>query len=125
MGTHYHSCSRCGRIHPDGYKCSVGRTYRGGEERKLRARYVWALKAQDIKDRSHYLCAVCKDRGIITTEDLSVHHIEKLAERADLFLEDENLICLCSEHHRQADSGKLDKDYLRQLAQVRDHGRAD
>ena len=119
----YKSCSRCGRIHPAGQKCTKGRTYRNDKQRELRARYAWAKKSQDIKDRSHYLCAVCYDMGAITTEDLSVHHIDKLSERADLLLEDENLICLCGKHHRQADKGEIDKDYLRQLVRNRDSGR--
>lgn len=112
----FKSCSRCGKIHPADYKCSAGRIYRGGEERQLRSKYTWACKAKDILDRSHYMCAVCKDQGIVTTEGLEVHHIEKLSERQDLFLDDDNLVCLCQKHHKAADHGKISKDYLRELA---------
>ena len=114
------ACSRCGKIHPANYKCNVGRVYRGGEERELRNKEVWHETSRDIRERTHYLCEVCKQNGIITYKDTEVHHIEKLKERTDLLLEDENLVCLCKEHHRMADRGEISKDYLRTLARRRD-----
>lgn len=62
------------------------------------------------------MCEVCRDQGKVTTEGLEVHHIEKLREDPDGLIEDDNLICLCRKHHRMADDGELDKDYLRGLA---------
>ena len=38
------------------------------------------------------------------------------------FLDNYNLICLCTDHHKQADQGKLDKEYLRKLARKREKG---
>ena len=114
------ACSRCGKIHPANYKCNVGKVYRGGEERRLRNKNIWHEKSRDIRESSHYLCAVCKDQGIITYKDVEVHHIEKLKDREDLLLDDENLVCLCRYHHKMADEGKIDKDYLKGLAKERD-----
>ena len=115
----YRSCSRCGKIHSTSYKCNVGRVYRETEERQLRNKYAWAKKSVQIRDDAHYLCEVCRDQGIINYADVEVHHIEKLRDRKDLLLEDENLICLCVEHHKQADDGRISQEYLRSLAQSR------
>lgn len=115
----YKACSRCGRIHPASFICNKGKVYAGGEERKLRNKYAWALKSQQIREDSQNLCAVCRDIGVYTYDNLEVHHIEKLAEHPEKLLDDDNLICLCVEHHKQADRGELDKDYLKKLAQGR------
>ena len=114
------ACSRCGRIHPAGYKCNVGRVYKGGEERKLRSQWSWNEKRTQIKEDAHYLCEVCRDHGILTYNDVEVHHIEKIKDRPDLFLEDSNLVVLCRSHHKDADDGKIDKDYLKALAKKRE-----
>ena len=94
--------------------------YSGGQERELRAKYKWAQKSQDIRERSNYLCAVCRDQGVYTYEGLEVHHIDKLKDYPEKLLDDYNLICLCVIHHKQADSGELDKDYLKELVRQRE-----
>ena len=66
------------------------------------------------------MCEVCRDEGELTHEGLEVHHIEKISAAPDLYLDDDNLVCLCVRHHKLADEGKIDKEYLRKLAQVRD-----
>ncbi len=55
-----------------------------------------------------------------TYEGVEVHHITKIRDDAGLLLDDSNLIVLCEEHHKQADEGLLDADYLRKLAEQRD-----
>lgn len=63
------------------------------------------------------LCAVgYGGEPIKYNPDVSVHHIEPLAEAWDKRLEDNNLICLCSLHHKQAESGGIDKELLKKLA---------
>ena len=116
----YKSCSRCGKLHPKGYVCNVGRTYNGGEERTLRRKNAWKEKSEEIRERSRYLCAVCEYQGRYTYTGLEVHHIEKLKDREDLFLEDTNLVCLCTEHHKEADAGKISKEFLKTLVKLRD-----
>lgn len=116
----YKSCSRCGKLHPKGYICRAGTIYSGGSERKLRSTNRWRLKAEEIKERSNYLCAVCKEAGIYTYDDLEVHHITKIKDNEDLLLEDSNLICLCQLHHKEADAGRIDPEKLRLLAKLRD-----
>ena len=117
----YKSCSRCGKIHDINYKCNVGKVYKGGEERQLRSRYAWALKSKEIKERSNYLCEVCKQEGIYTYENLEVHHITKVSENKDRLLDNTNLICLCQKHHKLADKNIIPKDYLEELAMIREN----
>lgn len=116
----YKSCSKCGKIHPSGYKCNAGRIYTKTDEDKLRSRYAWTKKAKQIKEDANGLCEVCKAHGVFTYDDLEVHHITKLREDPNGLLEDDNLICLCSYHHKQADAGELDADYLRELVRERE-----
>lgn len=113
------SCSKCGKLHPRGYKCNKGRTYAKTDESRLRSKYAWTKKANQIKEDAQGLCEVCKAQGVYTYDGLEVHHITKLSENPDGLLEDDNLICLCVYHHKQADSGELDADYLRALAKER------
>ena len=111
----YKACA-CGRIHPSGYVCDkIKRTYQGGNERKLRSTYSWTLKSQEIRERANHLCEVCRDQNIFTYNNLEVHHIEKIRDEESKLLDDYNLICLCKDHHTQADDGKIDKEYLKQL----------
>lgn len=118
----FRACGRCGKIHPKNQPCNKWRVYSGGNDRTLRGTYSWKLKREQIKERAHYLCEVCKDKGEINYKDLEVHHITKLTENEDLLLDNYNLICLCSRCHRLADDGKIDKDYLLELARKREDG---
>lgn len=114
------SCSKCGKIHDDKYICKSGRLPRTNEQ-ALRNLNKWHIKSQEIRERSLYICSVCKDKGEISFDDkLEVHHIIKLRDDPNGLLEDDNLICLCTLHHKQADRGELSIDYLRGLAQKRD-----
>lgn len=91
-------------------------------EQALRCRSSWTLKSREIRERSFYLCAVCKDQGILKADDnVEVHHIRKLRDYPDGLLEDDNLVCSCTYHHKQADQGELDAEYLIKLAQERDN----
>ena len=116
----YKACSRCGKLHPAGYRCTKGRQYKGGEERDLRSTYDWKQKRTEIKEKANYLCEVCRDKGLLTYKGLEVHHIEKLADNSDLLCDNDNLVVLCVMHHKQADAGELDKEYLRELARRRE-----
>ena len=116
------SCSRCGRIHSDKYVCpsNIRRKYTNTEENELRSRYSWKLKRESIRERSFYLCAICKSSGDYRAKDIEIHHIRKLKDYPQGLLEDSNLIALCIEHHKAADKGEIDPDYLRKLADIRD-----
>ena len=121
----YKTCSRCGQIHDTRYKCTINKPivdysrYSTNEERELRSGAEWKAKSIEIRTAARYLCEVCFDRGIYNYRDLEVHHITKLRDNVAGLLDDNNLICLCAKHHRQADNGQLDADYLRRLAKGR------
>ena len=118
----YKSCSKCGKIHDSNYKCNVGRVYKDSEERRLRNTYAWQQKSLEIREASNYLCAECKEKGIYNYNDLEVHHITPIREDKTRLLDNYNLICLCNEHHRQADNDEIDRDYLFKLAKSREEG---
>lgn len=119
----YKACSRCGKIHKIGYKCNHNRPkYQYDyEEAKLRNTDKWHKKAQEIKERSKYLCAECLRHNIYNYKDLETHHIDKLKDRPDRLLDDSNLICLCRYHHRMADAGMIAKEILFKMAEERDN----
>ena len=116
----FKSCSRCGKIHPKNYQCNVGRTFTGGSERHLRSQYAWTKKSEEIRESAHHLCEVCLAENIYTYDNLEVHHIVKVRDDESKLLDNENLICLCQEHHKQADNNEIDKDYLIELARKRE-----
>ena len=120
----FKACSKCGKIHPMNHQCNVGRIYTGGDERKLRSKYAWTRKSEEIREKACHICEVCKDKGMITKEsynNIEVHHIIKVKDDKSRLLDNENLICLCQEHHKQADNNELDKEYLIELARKREH----
>lgn len=115
------SCTKCGRIHDINFKCNGGGRLPQTAEQALRRRTSWTNKSKEIRERSKYLCAVCLDKGEARADDdIEVHHIRKLRDYPEGLLEDDNLVCLCTYHHKQADNGILSAEYLRELAQRRD-----
>lgn len=114
------SCSKCGKMHPRGYKCNKGLKISYKKEYdKARSTYAWTTKARQIKDDANGLCEVCKALGVYTYNNLEVHHIVKLKDNPEGLLDDNNLICLCVEHHKQADAGEISAEYLRGLVERR------
>ena len=116
----YKSCSRCGKIHDSNFKCNFGKVYIKDNEHKLRSTNKWTQKSLEIRERANYLCEVCRDEGKITYEGLEVHHIDKIREDETKLLDNSNLVCLCTYHHKLADENAISKDYLRKLAMARD-----
>ena len=78
------------------------------------------LKRKEIKERDLYLCQACAANIPPTAkqfnyEDLEVHHIDKLTDDYEKRLDDNNLITLCSLHHKMADRGQIKASVLRSL----------
>ena len=86
------------------------------EEKRLRSKNKWTQKSIEIRERANYLCEVCRDQGVWTYENVEVHHIRKIKDNPEMYLENENLICLCQLHHKAADNNKIDVNYLISLA---------
>ena len=117
----FKSCAKCGKIHSSNFICHESkRVFVKGNERKLRSTNKWTEKSKEIRERANHLCEVCRDEGVFTYKNLEVHHITKVTEAPDLLLDDNNLICLCQEHHKKADDGSLAKDYLIRLVEKRE-----
>ena len=113
------SCTICGKIHSTDIKCKKPVERSDALAYKLRQSNRWHMKSLEIREQSQWLCAVCRDQGIINVEMPSVHHITKLRDNPEGLLDDENLVALCSKHHEEADDGIIDADYLRALAKKR------
>ena len=122
-------CPTCGGIHEIGQECAEQKRRRqewlrnhGGYKRehdKLRSTYAWTQKAAQVKAEANWLCERCRRRGRYIHKDIEVHHIEKLADRPDLLLDDANLVVLCQSCHKAADAGEIPKDELRAIAAER------
>lgn len=117
----YKACSICGKVHPAGQMCKPHRVYNNTPERNLRNTASWHKKAQEIKAKAGYLCEICKQEGNYTYNGLEVHHIDKLKDNQAGLLKDNNLICLCVKHHKEADAGLINKAYLKILAEQREN----
>ena len=48
----------------------------------------------------------------LNSDNISVHHIEKLEENYEKRLDDYNLISLCEVHHKMADRNDIPKSVL-------------
>ena len=126
-----YSCPRCGRVHPYG-QCPVKNQIDGlmshgkkepSQNDKFRRGRSWQRKRQRILERDLFLCKVCLDHKynyskVKDNRHLQVHHIIPLSERFDLKLNSNNLISLCSYHHKLAELGEIPRSYLQALAKV-------
>ena len=115
-------CSRCQKVHPFNQPCSCAKykkNIKDGNERKLRRTNAWKEKSLQIREQADNLCEVCRDKGRFIYNNLEVHHIHKIKDAPERYLDDENLICLCGSCHKDADKGLLKIDYLERLAQRR------
>lgn len=116
------TCSRCGIV-PFDHVCPYRkRKYHKKDARAERFRNsaVWQRKRDYIKRRDLFLCQACRANipptfNIYNSKELEVHHIIKLAVDYELRLSDNNLITLCTIHHRMADRGEIEVETLREL----------
>lgn len=116
----YRACSRCGKIHRANEVCRIKRQYKSSKEGELRNTYSWHKKAEEIKEKSKYLCSLCLEEGIYNYNSLEVHHIDKVSEDESRLLDDYNLICLCTRHHKEIENNLNIKDKLFELAKNRE-----
>lgn len=125
------SCQYCGRIHDSKYVCqqkqqAISSRQIKGKTRADRFRWTreWKEKRAEIRERDH-VCLVCK-LGLYgamrkyETNDLSVHHIDRIEEAWDNRLDNYNLITLCGMHHEMAEKGEIPKEILRELAEEKE-----
>lgn len=110
------TCTYCHKIHDVKMKCTAKKGY----YREKNSRYEkdkdyikfikskqWHEKSQEIKLLDCYCCLMCKSLGLNSPKYLEVHHIVKYRNDASLKLDNNNLITLCVNHHKQADANKI------------------
>lgn len=111
------TCPVCGRIHDARNMCRSKRTWRKKDDAASRFRNTaaWQRARDAARESDMNLCVVCRSRGAITTDGLSVHHIVPIEEDYSLRLEQGNLVTLCSMHHDEAERGLISASELRRL----------
>lgn len=73
--------------------------YQLNDEERFYSSGSWQRKRKTTKEDQGYLCLNCLDNGVYT-ECTQVHHIVEILEDWSLRLDDDNLICLCTECHK-------------------------
>lgn len=113
------SCQYCHKIHDSKYDCGMKpqKNNRRTDLDSFRYTSAWQRKRDEIKERDRYLCQICRRRlyGTVrqyNSENLSVHHANKLNEEYEQRLDSCNLITLCEMHHKMADDGTIPKDVI-------------
>lgn len=112
----------CGKVHDTKIECNQKkkRLISKSKAGDLRNTYRWRKKREEIKIRDNYICMICKEElrknlTKIKKKELHVHHIIPYKQDVSLFLEDTNLITLCTYHHELAEAGEIKKKTLRKL----------
>ena len=60
--------------------------------------YRWVKKRQEILQRDHWACQICRRKGRYRRAT-TVHHIKHLKDAPELALTDDNLLSLCAACH--------------------------
>lgn len=118
------SCQYCHKIHDGKFDCGMKpqKSNRRSEQDRFRYTSAWQQKRDEIKERDRYLCQICL-RNLYDTvrqfnsEQLSVHHANKLNENYEQRLDNDNLLTLCERHHKMADDGTIPKELILSVIQ--------
>lgn len=111
-------CSRCGGIHDfNAGPCQAGRTKKDTEAVRFRNTSRWQRKRKEIRERDKHLCQVClidayDTQRMYTYDNIEVNHIIPIKEDINKALDNNNLISLCSSHHKMADKGQIPRAVL-------------
>lgn len=108
------SCKYCGRIHDDKTVCELKpvSSKKDSKANRFRKTNAWKEKSVEIRERDNFLCQVCLKENIFNYQDLQVHHIMPIEKDFDKRLDDDNLITLCSTHHKQAEKQEIKAEDL-------------
>ncbi|WP_066316934.1 HNH endonuclease [Bacillus sp. FJAT-29814] len=121
------SCKYCGGIHDRSYVCprKPVRTKQPTYIDKFRRTRAWTNKSKQIRERDKHLCQVCIRKLHNTQQqynftNIEVHHIVPIVEDWNKRLDDENLISLCSNHHKMADAGEIGRVELLEITKAQE-----
>ena len=113
------TCRHCGIV-DENHICPHRKSRQKSGDRqsdRFRKTKMWTAKSIEIRQRDRYLCQVCL-RNLYNTLDslnyktVEVHHITPICEDYNRRLDNDNLISLCSYHHKMADKGQIPREEL-------------
>lgn len=112
------SCRYCGGVHEASFECPKKPVKKYKVVRK-KSKYnsfmssaAWQKTREFIKIRDYGVCRVCFEEGKLTYQ-VQCHHIIPTKELIESeWLDVNNLICLCKEHHEDAEAGVIKRETL-------------
>ncbi|BED91697.1 MAG: hypothetical protein Pg6B_04490 [Candidatus Azobacteroides pseudotrichonymphae] len=119
------SCKYCYQSHKEGYICKNKPSKvenKNTKASKFRNTLKWQKKREEIKTRDNYLCQICI-RNLYNTyrqynyENLQVHHNVPINGNYELNLDSNNLLTVCTFHHKLCESGEIDFNEVRKIIQ--------
>lgn len=117
------SCKFCGKVHDSKYNCGkkpVRKKIKYTQADRFRSTRDWTEKSIEIKRRDNYLCQICI-RNLYNTfrqynyNMLSVHHAIPINADWDRRLDNDNLITVCSMHHKMCEDGEVPYEVVKQI----------
>lgn len=113
------TCKMCGVV-SEGHICPYRKARKKTGNRqsdKFRNTAIWQKKRNEIKVRDRYLCQVClrnlyNTLSLLNHKTVEVHHITPIEQDYNRRLDNDNLISLCSYHHKMADKGEIPREEL-------------
>lgn len=123
----YVTCQHCGVVER-GHICPHRKSRQKSGDRqsdRFRKTKAWTNKSLEIRQKSKYLCGVCLEGkhhtlNTFNYNKLEVHHIVPIAEDYNKRLDNDNLVCLCSFHHKMAENGLITREELKEIVKRRD-----
>ena len=108
------SCKYCGKIHDSKTVCDFKpvAVKKDSKANRFRKTNLWKEKSMEIRRRDNFLCQVCLKENIFNYQNLQVHHIISIERNFDKRLDNDNLITLCSKHHKQAENQEIKAEEL-------------
>lgn len=108
------SCKYCNKIHEFNQVCEKKpkKIKKINYIDRFRWSKKWQEKREEIKRRDNFLCQLCLRNAEGTSrqyeyENLSVHHAIPLEKNFEKGLDNDNLITVCSTHHKMCEIKKI------------------
>ena len=116
------TCKMCGVVQ-EGHICPHRKSRQKTGNRqsdKFRKTKLWTNKSIEIRQRDKFLCQVClrnlyNTLSFLNYKTVEVHHITPIEEDYNRRLDNDNLISLCSYHHKMADKGDIPREELYEI----------
>ena len=105
------SCKYCHKLHKRGTQCSMkpkAKVKRDKDYDKVYNSYRWKKVGGSVLKDNLYMCAICaRQKGVVPRQATEVHHITYMTENIEGAYDRDNLLPLCSIHHREIHSNNL------------------